>query len=50
MHTAVAFIGALILVALGVMQIRSPAEASPGRRDFAMMAIIALIMTLAYAF
>jgi hypothetical protein len=50
MHTAVAFIGALILVALGVFQIRSPAEASPRLRDFAMMAIIALIMTLEYAF
>jgi hypothetical protein len=50
MHVAVAFVGALILVALSVLQIRSPAEASPGRRDLAMMAVIALIMTLAYAF
>jgi hypothetical protein len=50
MHTAVAFIGALILFALSVLQMRSPAEASPGLRDFAMVAIIALIVTLGYAF
>jgi len=49
MHTAVAFVGALIFIALGVLQIRSPADTSP-RRDFVMMAIIALIMTLGYAF
>jgi hypothetical protein len=50
MHTALAFVGALILIALSVLQVRSPAEASSGRRDFAMMAIIALIVTLYYAF
>ena len=50
MHTAVAFAGALVLIALSVFQIRSPAEAKPGRRDFVMMAIIALIVTLGYAF
>lgn len=50
MYTAVGFVGAPILIALSVLQIRSPAEASPGLRDFAMMAIIALIMTFGYAF
>jgi hypothetical protein len=50
MHLAVAFVGALILVVLSVLQIRSPTEVGSGRRDLAMMAIIALIVTLAYAF
>lgn len=50
MHTALAFVGVLIFIALSILQIRSPAEASPGFRDFAMMAIIAMIMTLYYAF
>jgi hypothetical protein len=49
-HTAVAVVGALILLALSVLQIRSSAEAGPGRRDFATVAIIALIVTLQYAF
>jgi hypothetical protein len=50
MHTAVAVVSALIFIALSVLQIRSPTQASPGLRDFVTMAIIALMITLEYAF
>ena len=48
MHTLVALIAVPVLIALGALQMVAKNES--GLRDFAAMAIIALIMTLYYAF
>jgi len=48
MHIVVAFIALLILVVLGAIQIRAKGDSA--LRDFAIVAIIALLITIYYTF
>jgi hypothetical protein len=49
MHVVLAFISALVLMVLVILQMNSPAKASSGR-DIATIIIIAAMLTLGYAF
>jgi hypothetical protein len=50
MHVPLAFGSALVLIALGALQMSADAKKNPAKRDFAIVGSIALMITLYYCF